>query len=236
MFSSFFIMSQFLPVATRSSGRLLHAWVTAALSLAAATGGVLLSGAEAQAASFCNASIPINPTQTVGAVTIASWVGAPATCVPPATASGIAVSTEIQNPSTARYDVDVDYQPDLTTPGSYVFEYTLTSTLGSFISAHLDSVGTDTQITKEIWASLPSGGTAPLYTLVSNSGMPSPTLPIAPMSTLYVRDTAVVNANGNLDNYRNTFQTPGPLPIVGAGAAFGFSRKLRSRIKAVSRA
>jgi hypothetical protein len=27
-------------------------------------------------------------------------------------------------------------------------------------------------------------------------------------------------------------QTPGPLPILGAGAAFGFSRKLRSRIKA----
>jgi hypothetical protein len=28
-------------------------------------------------------------------------------------------------------------------------------------------------------------------------------------------------------------QTPGPLPILGAGAAFGFSRKLRSRIKSV---
>jgi hypothetical protein len=28
-------------------------------------------------------------------------------------------------------------------------------------------------------------------------------------------------------------QTPGPLPILGAGAAFGFSRKLRRRIKSV---
>lgn len=27
-------------------------------------------------------------------------------------------------------------------------------------------------------------------------------------------------------------QTPGPLPILGAGAAFGFSRRLRSRVKA----
>ncbi|MEB3335489.1 MAG: hypothetical protein VKP70_10955, partial [Cyanobacteriota bacterium] len=26
-------------------------------------------------------------------------------------------------------------------------------------------------------------------------------------------------------------QVPGPLPILGAGAAFGFSRKLRARIK-----
>jgi hypothetical protein len=30
-------------------------------------------------------------------------------------------------------------------------------------------------------------------------------------------------------------QTPGPLPILGAGAAFGFSRKLRKRIKASSK-
>lgn len=29
-------------------------------------------------------------------------------------------------------------------------------------------------------------------------------------------------------------QTPGPLPILGAGAAFGFTRKLRKRIKAVA--
>ena len=28
-----------------------------------------------------------------------------------------------------------------------------------------------------------------------------------------------------------TTPTPGPLPLLGAGAAFGFSRKLRSRIK-----
>jgi hypothetical protein len=36
----------------------------------------------------------------------------------------------------------------------------------------------------------------------------------------------------NIDAIKNTFQTPGPLPVLGAGAAFGFSRKLRSRIKA----
>lgn len=32
----------------------------------------------------------------------------------------------------------------------------------------------------------------------------------------------------------NITQTPGPLPILGAGAAFGFSRKLRRRIKVAS--
>lgn len=36
--------------------------------------------------------------------------------------------------------------------------------------------------------------------------------------------------------YGNAFNTPvpGPLPVVGAGAAFGFSRRLRRRVKAAS--
>lgn len=38
--------------------------------------------------------------------------------------------------------------------------------------------------------------------------------------------------NSPLPTFTNTItQTPGPLPILGAGAAFGFSRKLRKRIK-----
>lgn len=38
---------------------------------------------------------------------------------------------------------------------------------------------------------------------------------------------------GGMQNFTSTItQTPGPLPILGAGAAFGFSRKLRRRINA----
>ena len=52
---------------------------------------------------------------------------------------------------------------------------------------------------------------------------------------LYIIDTAV-NPTGSgklIDSYQNAYtQVPGPLPILGAGAAFGFSRKLRNRIKA----
>lgn len=40
---------------------------------------------------------------------------------------------------------------------------------------------------------------------------------------------------GGLSSYSlNITKTPGPLPILGAGAAFGMSRKLRRRIKQVS--
>lgn len=50
---------------------------------------------------------------------------------------------------------------------------------------------------------------------------------------VWVSDSYSTGANGELDNISNTFhRTPGPLPVLGAGAAFGFSRKLRGRIKA----
>jgi hypothetical protein len=65
-------------------------------------------------------------------------------------------------------------------------------------------------------------------------------LDFAPISTIYVKDVVTLTADPDnptvqpfVPGINNDFrQTPGPLPILGAGAAFGFSRKLRSRIKA----
>lgn len=49
---------------------------------------------------------------------------------------------------------------------------------------------------------------------------------------LYIRDDVTPNGS-TIDNYQNSYrQAPGPLSVLGAGAAFGFSRKLRARIKA----
>jgi hypothetical protein len=45
---------------------------------------------------------------------------------------------------------------------------------------------------------------------------------------------AVVSASEPLSTV-SVRQTPGPLPILGAGAALGFSRKLRRRIRAARR-
>jgi MYXO-CTERM domain-containing protein len=52
-----------------------------------------------------------------------------------------------------------------------------------------------------------------------------------------VRDTWSIDLGSNTildaiqNNYTQTTETPGPLPLLGAGAAFGFSRRIRSRIK-----
>ncbi|MFM7394927.1 MAG: hypothetical protein ACKO22_11335, partial [Cyanobium sp.] len=51
---------------------------------------------------------------------------------------------------------------------------------------------------------------------------------------IHVTDTWSVEKDGVVDSFTNTFtQTPvpGPLPLLGVGAAFGFSRRLRGRIK-----
>jgi len=50
-----------------------------------------------------------------------------------------------------------------------------------------------------------------------------------------VTDTWSVEADGVIDSFSNTYtqtsEVPGPLPLLGAGAAFGFSRRPRSRIR-----
>ncbi|MFZ0407373.1 MAG: hypothetical protein WAM11_04585 [Cyanobium sp.] len=58
-------------------------------------------------------------------------------------------------------------------------------------------------------------------------------------TSLSVLDTYTVGPTSSLTSFTNTFQqteVPGPLPLVGAGMAFGFSRKLRNRIKTSARA
>ena len=62
------------------------------------------------------------------------------------------------------------------------------------------------------------------------------TLPFDTYRALWVRDTFTPGDNGDLKTLTNEFTqgdtsiVPGPLPLMGAGVALGFSRKLRRRI------
>jgi hypothetical protein len=51
---------------------------------------------------------------------------------------------------------------------------------------------------------------------------------------LYVTNKYTSN-DGTIFSFENSYKqgtaVPGPLPVLGAGVAFGFSRKLRRRIK-----
>jgi hypothetical protein len=137
--------------------------------------------------------------------------------------------------------VDYDFPaPELPGPTSGVFTYSLTAPNGDkFIAALVDSDldllgSTSTTVRKEIFGD--AGLSVLLWDNTSTNGSNSTLLPFTSgygaYNTVYVRDTYNVASGAVMDNYTNTLQTPGPLPILGAGAAFGFSRKLRGRIKA----
>ena len=57
------------------------------------------------------------------------------------------------------------------------------------------------------------------------------------LKTISVRDEYLVT-DGSINSFQNSFtqrgtdKAPGPLPLLGAGAAFGFSRRLRTRVLA----
>lgn len=48
---------------------------------------------------------------------------------------------------------------------------------------------------------------------------------------VYTTDNKGAAADVQISNFNFTPEVPGPLPILGAGAAFGWSRRLRSRIR-----
>lgn len=126
---------------------------------------------------------------------------------------------------------------------SATFTYDLEIFTGTkhFSGARIDSLNSAGPTTQVVKTEL----LGPYFaTLTSVNGIPDPLSPPSPfietvpgnVKKLRVLDTYSVTDGGELSEFSNTFrqssEVPGPLPVVGAGMAFGFSRKLRSRIKA----
>lgn len=149
------------------------------------------------------------------------------------------------------FSLDFDFSPSRRSTSSAGFSYVLEVTDPEFV---LDTVQLDStmnqlgsqltsSVTKAVIALDPSGlpsGLPPLE-LVSASDRVEFSFVGAP-TRISVTDTWVVGTGSTIVNFKNTFtqvsiagppaSVPGPLPVLGAGAAFGFSRRLRSRIKA----
>jgi hypothetical protein len=141
--------------------------------------------------------------------------------------------------------VDVIFQPSVgrslfSTPVDRdgVFEYDL-AIIGSgqvFNTARLSSTSTSssTLVTKEIRSDTPT------LTLVSMGATPDEkAFSNRSLTFIQVKDTYRVS-EGSLKGFQNSFTqadgikpeetVPGPLPLFGAGAALGFSRRIRRRI------
>jgi hypothetical protein len=127
------------------------------------------------------------------------------------------------------------FNPSLPPPstGSYSYDLMITDPGWTFASVELDSdhTGTGQEVTKTI------EGSTDLI-LKSINGMPDGPKAISG-TTINVTDSWELDpATGTIMSISNTYQqVPAPLPILGAGAAFGSIRKLRkfsSRLKTFS--
>ena len=117
---------------------------------------------------------------------------------------------------------DFTYAATITTPGFVFNSVDLNSNANSF--ANPPSVLTATYTF--------TGGNSPIE-LKSTNGTPDLEAVTGGPTTITVNNN--YDGNGAIDAMENSFQqtthVPGPLPLLGAGAAFGFSRRIRSRIK-----
>jgi len=148
-------------------------------------------------------------------------------------------------PTAEVFTANLNFNPGYTNPTPTTFKYTLTSNNGKpFAKAGL---------TSQMQAGLEGGffvkqvcttgfglGTCTTYstTNTGSSGVLTALLG-TPGLTIWVEDTYATDVAGaEITGISNAFTTksndtgvPGPLPLLGAGAAFGFSRKLRNRMK-----
>jgi hypothetical protein len=152
------------------------------------------------------------------------------------------------------FTMNIDFVPSLTLPATGHFDYSLEVTdtgyglqdagLDSNVAGNLTSPPR-TVVTKTIYGDEFFDPSGVILTLTSTDGSnePQAAIPFNPV-TIWVRDSWDVASGDVLQDFKNSYRqvftgeppegVPGPLPILGAGAAFGFSRRLRRRIRLTS--
>jgi hypothetical protein len=227
-------MTQAKTGAFLSMGRLPQFVGQAALAASVLAGGAsLLNAGGAMAATDTFPPTPFIPPAVENGATITGLTG-------PTVGTGD-VEFDYAGLISGRpsWTVDVDFKPNL--PGVYgpaTFEYSLMAPgldkwQYAALTQNVIGGSSGAEVRKQIFDFTGGVQGALLYDsgfIIDSAG--TPLVAFTPTSQIKVVDTYKGGATALLDNYINTVQTPGPLPILGAGAAFGFSRKLRSRIKA----
>jgi len=231
-------MFQSLAESSRAYGQRRRAFSRSSLVLTAVASGVVLSAGVAQAAP---APFPC-PNGSVGGFTYTN-ITQP-TILNPAL-GGTGGTCEFTSPFPDQISSDIDFEDNLTDVTNGIYAYSVTRNDGNFflqarVDSDTDGIGGTTSVVKEIFGAY-DPGTNTFSNLIgtdisTNGSQAVISLSNQTLSTIYVRDTYSSSGTTRLDNMTNTFNVPGPLPVLGAGAAFGFSRKLRGRIKATRQA
>ena len=125
-------------------------------------------------------------------------------------------------------DASGTYRYSLSNPGTFT-QFSLNQDIG------LNQKGT---YTKNVYSD--AGFMNLIGTLISSNGgmVPLTNLTNTSLNTIYVEDIFAYSGGTVVNSLSNNFKivpaaatVPGPLPVIGAAMAFGYSRKLRTRIK-----
>lgn len=242
----FRIMSHPKSRAAHSKGRLLTAGGVTSLAISAMAGAVMLSGGEAKA--ICSPSGALGNMNPPGALATCNIIDpnlGPQQTQASIIDSNLPVGTDVNYELTglshplSQTEIDTDfndpYNGGLVNGNSVYAFYKVDGLNGTLING-VDMAGSCLEnclVTKEVFSDVGMTNKVIPDLVFTGTFIPTQDLPEAP--TYYFRDTFTTDG-GAIDNMQNTVRTPGPLPILGAGAAFGFSRKLRGRIKAARNA
>ena len=156
----------------------------------------------------------------------------------PTVGSGdVELTNPTNTPTMSVHAVDMDFTGELadTTPGSFKYMLSIDTNSPWFyekaVLRWVDGTNAPTSsVTKNIYT---DSGFMALFGTTSTNGGTINLLPLTPgTKDIWVED--LYTSGGALDSIRNDFVqgVPGPLPLLGAGTAFGFSRRLRRRSKA----
>ena len=135
------------------------------------------------------------------------------------------------------YDFGSSFDPLLGTPGSISYKLEIFNSPNTFAGVELDSdcddLGVEASacnVTKKVWGDSLNGSN-----LLASLSSPRGEEAFGTLSgqTIFVLDAWAPTEGAFVSTVDNTYtqtSVPGPLPVLGAGVAFGFSRKLRRRI------
>lgn len=129
------------------------------------------------------------------------------------------------------FNLDKDFT---NAPFDFTHEASITAANTAFSKVDIDSNAVTTADPPSVLTGTYTfaGGNSPII-LQSINGDPAMTAIIGDPTSIIVNNS--YNGDGAIDAFQNSFRqtqqsAPGPLPLLGAGAAFGFSRRLRRRI------
>jgi hypothetical protein len=241
---SFSVMSHPKTAGGPIGGRLMKSAVTSVLTVSSLAGGLLLSGEEAKATVSCFTFIGNNPTpdNTSGYTCSESgWTNSSASdpfWTYNDSAGGLQPGDVLLEGAVGgdplKSNVRVNFLDTTFADSSGEYKYKITYN-GSepIIRIGLDvdegtSVGHAYDVYKFVYSD--STFTTLVGDLFIDETSVDDTLDVSG-TEFWIKDTWTTASPGIIQISNSYEAAPGPLPILGAGAAFGFSRKLRSRIK-----